>query len=291
MLPELQEYTRPAPRAAGPEAQQAALAEVLALLARPGIRTVPLAGGHTLLAARDAGIGAVVDITALGLDELRVEEAPDRRLVVGATVTRARLANWAPAREHLGGLLAQTADGWGGSLQNGRATVGGAVAAALDEPLLAALLACGAVVHTVSTEGHREVGLPEFLAERSVILGRPSLITALSIPLPEKGTGALATVGRTPSDTPIVAVAAVLAAGRARVGVCGFSGEPFRWSAAEEAVAAVTNPDRLPAALEAAAEKLPPPLPDYKGSGEYRREMAVLLARRAILEQWPASRE
>ena len=68
MLLNLREYHRPAE--AG---EQDGLAQALDLLARPQIRTVPLAGGNGLIASGDPTIEAVVDLQALGLTEISLD--------------------------------------------------------------------------------------------------------------------------------------------------------------------------------------------------------------------------
>ena len=65
MLLNLREYYRPTETG-----ETDGLALALELLARPNIRTVPLAGGDTLIGSGDPAIEAVVDLQALGLTEI-----------------------------------------------------------------------------------------------------------------------------------------------------------------------------------------------------------------------------
>jgi CO/xanthine dehydrogenase FAD-binding subunit len=85
--------------------------------------------------------------------------------------------------------------------------------------------------------------------------------------------GGLARVARTPTDQPIVAAAAVVDGDQRRLVVGGVAERPvlLRLAAADE----------LAPALEAAlADALL--LSDWLGSAEYRREMALVLGRRAL---------
>lgn len=283
MLLNLREYHRPAAEGREP---QAALADALALLARPGIRTVVLAGGDTLLASADPTIEAVVDLQGLGLDQLTFES--DRGLLhIGALVTRATLAA-AEEATPLHRLLAQAARRWGGSVQRNRATVGGAAVVAADnDPLPAALLVCDAEILLAGRDGSRAVPYARFIDQRAALLAAPAIVTGLRIATDRATTYALETVARTPSDAPIVLAAAALTvhAGRctrARLALGGVAPAPLRMPSVEAALEgrAPTAAAIADAAAQVAAQIAP--AGDFRGSGEYRREMAVVLARRAL---------
>jgi CO/xanthine dehydrogenase FAD-binding subunit len=302
MLLNLREYQRPGTGTGkGPvdaSWQAARLDEVLALLARPEVRTVPLAGGDTLLAAADPTIEAVVDLQGLGLDGITCDDA---WLRIGALATRTGLAaagaEW-QMRTGLAGvsnLLARSAARWAGSVQRNRATVGGAVAvAAGNDPLVTALLVADAVVALYSRDGHRELPMAAFLADRKAVLATPAIITELRVPLPAQAytTGAgLAIVGRTPADAPIVVVAAALtvADGRcaaARLAVGGVAPTPIRLLEAEKLLQAQALGRELIAAAANEAAAQVRPAGDFRGSVEYRQAMARVLSERALLEAW-----
>ncbi len=278
MLLNLREYHRPAAEGHG-------LQDALALLARPSIRTVVLAGGDTLLAAADPTIEAVVDLQGLGLDQLTFDH--ERGLLhIGALVTRARLA---AGEDNPLPFLGQCAQRWSGSVQRNRATVGGAaVVAADDDPLPAALLACDAEVILATQAGEQVVPYAEFLDQRAALLAAPAIVTGLRVAVTGDATGyALETVARTPADAPIVLAVAALAvqAGRcthARLVMGGVAPMPLRVPLVE---AALTGQSLTPDLIADAAAQLAPlvhPAGDFRGSSEYRREMAVVLARRAL---------
>ncbi len=289
MLLNLREYHRPGAGAKDGQ-PRARLEQALALLERPGLRTVALAGGDILLGSADAGIEAVVDLQALGLDQIAV--AGDS-LRIGAMVSRAGCARLAAAGE-LAALVATGARRWGGNVQRNRATVGGAVAiAAANDALVVALLACDALVALYTEDGSRDLPLVEFLPARAAWLAAPALITDLIVPTrPAEGTGAaLASVGRTPADDPIVVAAATitLAQGRcqaARLALGGVAAAPIRLSALEERLNGRPLEDGL---LQVAAEQVSgmiAPAGDYRGSSEYRRTVAAVLSARVLREAW-----
>lgn len=290
MLLNLREYHRPAAEGRGVQ-------DALNLLARPDIRTVVLAGGDTLLASADPTIEAVVDLQGLGLDQLTFE--PERgTLHIGALVTRARLATGTePLGEELSPLreiLGQCAQRWGGSVQRNRATVGGAAVVAADnDPLPAALLACDAEVVLATQAGEQVMPYAVFLDQRATLLAAPAIVTGLRVPLTDAATRfALETVARTPSDAPIVLAVAALSVGApgtndgrctaARLVLGGVAPTPLRVPVVE---AALTGQLLTPDIIADATAQLAPlvhPAGDFRGSSEYRREMAVVLARRAL---------
>jgi carbon-monoxide dehydrogenase medium subunit len=269
-MPKLAEYHRPA-----------TLEEALALLRREKIRTVPLAGGTSLVPTLGRRAKAVVDLQALKLDTLALE---GNRLHVGAMV---RLQQLVEAPE-AGPFLAGAAHAEGPHNLRNAATVGGTVAEAdpLSE-LLIALLVLDAEVN-LRLPDPTTVSLDRLLDSPGQMLdgGLISAVTALA-PVAAPMV-AMERVARTPKDRPIVAVAARLersgdlcsGAYLALAGVAGrpiclpkvedkLKGQPFGAELAELAAAAVAD------AIE--------PTSDFRASGEYRREMAVVLIRRALL--------
>lgn len=285
MLLNLREYHRISPQ----EPQQAALDHALALLARKNIHTVPLAGGSSLVGSGDPAIEAVVDLQGLGLDGIGVS---DGVLRIGAMVTRAVLARDENAGLY-NGLLGRAAHLWGGSVQRNRATVGGALAvAAFDDPLIAALLVSDARIVLYARDGYREVPLSDFVPDRAGLLAGPALIVEAKVPVPPAGAGAgLATVARTPSDSPIVLAAAalrvegMLCAG-ARLALGGVAPTAVRLTEVEARLTGQPLSDELIGSAAARVGALIDPPGDFRGGAEYRRAMAVVLSERVLLEAW-----
>lgn len=302
MLLNLREYQRPATGSANAE-QREALERVLALLARRDTHTVPLAGGDSLVASAARDIEAVVDLQGLGLDSILLEPADDGtpnsspRLAIGAMATRTALAASDAVTGVFDGILAEGARRWSGNIQRNRATAGGAVAvAAANDPLVAALLACDAVVVLYGAGGFREEPLSDFLPRRAEALGAPALITGLRIASLAPALGAhsgaaLAAVARTPADAPIVLAAAGLTAenGRcvsARLVAGGAGPTPLRLPEVEQLLTGQALDDGIISAAAARAAQLVQPVGDFRGSAEYRRAMVAVLSERALHEAW-----
>jgi CO/xanthine dehydrogenase FAD-binding subunit len=272
----LREYSRPA-------LQGGDLQDALALLARSDIHTVPLAGGDTLVGSGDRSVEAVVDLQGLNLDRLELMADPSG-LRIGALATRSALVDWprflsqpdgaSIGQEELVRFLAQAARCWGGNVQRNRATAGGAVVvAANNDALVAALLVSGALLTLHSAGGYRQMTLAEFLPGRAVLLAEPVLITEIVVPFRE-GHFALETVARTPSDVPIVLAAAHVSGATAHLALGGVADEPFFVVLDESVEDASAIAERIAAELD--------PRGDFRGSAEYRRAMARVLAERVL---------
>jgi CO/xanthine dehydrogenase FAD-binding subunit len=287
MLLNLREYHRPLAATSG---QRQALDRVLGLLARRAVHTAVLAGGDALIGSADPALEAVVDLQGTALDTIATEGTS---LAIGAMVTRSQLAADGPVTQLYHGIVAEGARRWGGSLQRNRATVGGAVVvAASNDPLVAALLACDAMVIVYGQEGWSEIALNDFIPQRAALLGAPHLVTGLSIPSAAAGTGAaLATVARTPADAPILLAVARLSVDKgicqaARLVVGGTSRTPERLVAVEnELQNAALAQSSLAAAATRAAERVRPDS-DILATAEYRRAMVAVLGERALQQAW-----
>ncbi len=289
MLLNLREYHRPAA-----DGDREGLARALELLARPDIRTAPLAGGDLLLGSADPAVEAVVDLQGLELD--LIGEEPDGRWRIGAMATRATLGERAThlrSASHVGQIIAEGARRWGGSVQRNRATVGGALAAAAaDDPLVVALLACDAYVTLYDLADSRLVPIADFLPHRADLLAAPALITEVILPRAERPAGAgLAHAARTPADAPIVVAAAVLACtgdrcAHARLALGGVAETPIRLPAVEAMLEGRLLSPGLIAQASARASELVNPTGDFRGSAEYRKAMAGVLSERALSQAW-----
>lgn len=170
------------------------LQEALDLLARSEPVTVPLGGG-TMLSRPGAGKFAVVDLQALGLNQI---ERQGDQLIIGATATLQSL--YAHAAVPAGLRVAIERETTYNLRQT--ASVGGAIVSADGRsPFAAALLALGAVLEwaggtTTSLEGY-------FAARKSASQG-----LILRVVIPVTGKIALEAISKTPADVPILIGAA-----------------------------------------------------------------------------------
>ncbi len=225
------------------------VAEALVLLQRPG--AIALAGGTQLIANMADDVEEVVDLQAVGLAEIEAG-AEDGSFSLGAMVRVQALVEDARMPE----LLRRLAHREGPNTFRNMSTIGGAVATADPESeLYAGLLAYEAMITMQSPAGVQTIPLTEFY------LPAGALITAVTVQ--SSGRGAAERVARTPADKPIVAVVGRKdEAGLVRLAVCGVAGRPV-----------LVEPEEV-AMLE--------PPADFRGSAEYRREMAAILTARVL---------
>lgn len=274
MLVNLQEYHRPG-----------SLEEAVALLRRSDRVTRPIAGGTVLAASWRPGLEALVDLSQLSLDYVRVEGIS---LCIGATTTLQEFVEHPDLATFASGLLVEATLAVGARNLRNAATLGGTLAMATgQDPLLTALLALDASL-TVYAPEPRQVPLNGFLGYREKLLDDGALITQVRLPLLIGPLGAAyVAVGRTPRDMPIVCAVARLElaegiASNVRLVLGGVARLPLRANEAERLLERkALTAERIEAAAEKAAADLDPPA-DFRGSAEYRREVARVLARRAL---------
>ena len=257
------------------------LKEALALLQRPEVATVPLAGGTWLVPnlrgdlpdTLSDSIDAVVDLGELGLSYVDLTHEVDGSwLRLGATTTLAELIEH-PACQIAGGLLAEAARREGPVNLRNAATIAGLVVQGNPESeLLLALLVLAA--HVLVDDGKQHVlPLPDLLADPQAALAG-GLVTEIRLPVPAPTLrGGLARVARTPKDHPIVAAAAVVDDEGARLALGGVSPKPL--------LLRLGGIEGVEAAVDEALQGVRIPA-DFRGSADYRRAMAPVVARRAI---------
>ena len=263
------------------------LADALKLLQQPG--TVALAGGTELIAGARRDVRAVVDLRALGLSYIRESGGA---IAIGATTTLAELAESPILRAVANGVIAQAAHRSAASVLRNQETVAGTLIVEPDSILAVALLALDARA-TVVRKDTRTVPLADFLSMREHLLMTKvtsvmALLTEITVPMTNP-RASLQTVARTPKDKPIVSVCAAARieknmARDVRIALGGIAETAVRASAAEKVLEGQALIDALvEKAARAAVEDLSP-RGDFRGSAAYRKEMAVVLTRRAIKE-------
>ncbi len=173
------------------------VAEALEILGRERGTTALLAGGTDLVARLGGSADAVVDLQAVGLDEVEVETD---RIVLGAIIRLQTIVSH-PATPD---LLRETALQEGPNTLRNAGTIGGVVVGAdWESELLAALLVYDAEVTIESLAGTKMLRLPAFLEDVKGSLAG-GLLTKVS--LAKEGVTAAERVARTPADRAIIAV-------------------------------------------------------------------------------------
>jgi CO/xanthine dehydrogenase FAD-binding subunit len=227
------------------------LDEAIALVADP--RAVILSGGTTANAEPDGSASVAVDLQALDLSGIDTDTNVVR---IGATTRLQDIVDSDDVPTLLRDLARREAPN---TIRN-VATVGGTIATTDPESqLLTGLLAYGATVTVVGDGSTSEHSIDELLGSASLLDG--SIITSVSVPT--GGAAAADRTARTPMDQSIVmAVAHRGSDGDVRLAVSGVAPVPM-----------IVAPEEL--------EALDPPS-DFRGSTEYRRQLASVLAGRVL---------
>jgi carbon-monoxide dehydrogenase medium subunit len=204
------------------------LKEAVSLLAEPGGRATPLAGGQSLVPLMNLRLvrpSMLVDLN--GLTDLARVEARSDGLVLGA-LTRQRELERSPLIAGSHPILAAAAAHIGTVQTRNRGTVGGSLAHADPQAELpVVLLACGATVTLVGHRGKRTVPISEFLLGPFQTARRPEELV-VEVVIPPHAAGAfreLVSPARAPAT---VAVAVVETTDGRRVrAVCGVGDRPM----------------------------------------------------------------
>jgi carbon-monoxide dehydrogenase medium subunit len=253
----------------------------------------PLAGGQSLvnvLKHRVAQVELLVDISRL--EELRrIESGSDGMLEIGACVTYDEIDQSERVRSSHP-LLAEVAGHIEDQQIRCRGTIGGNCC--LSDPtnnLPPLLVALDATMVIESSSGQREVPAGEFFhGYFATAVEEGELLRSIRVPALGPGAGAgYSTVAVGTDSKAIARAAAVVVATNgqitdARVVLACVSPAPMHHPGMEEALrGSPATPEAVREASQRIGEDLEP-LGDVHGSAEYRREMARVVARRAVLE-------
>ncbi len=264
--------------------------EAIAALAEHGDEAKILAGGQSLLPVLRMRLNAPELVIDLGrIDSLRGVRDDGGAIVIGAMTTHHDVKGDPLVQEHAV-LIAKATEDLADAQVRHRGTFGGSLAHA--DPagdLGAAALALGAEFVIQGPSGTRTVAAPDFFVDLfETAVGEDEILTEVRVP---KHTGWGATYEkfvRVAHQWPIVAVAACVRIedgiiAEARVGLTNMGATPIRASVVESALVGVpATEDGVRAAAELAAEGTNPPT-DLNGSADYRRHLARVLTRRAVL--------
>jgi carbon-monoxide dehydrogenase medium subunit len=236
----------------------------------------PLSGGQTLLPTLKARLGrpsALVDLSTIA--DLKGIEVTGAHVTVKAATTHAEVAGHEGVR-HAIPALAHLAAHIGDPQVRHRGTIGGSVAN--NDPAAcypSAVLGLGA---TVMTSAGDVAADDWFQGMFTTALEPGAIVTGVKFPVPQKAS--YQKFVQPASRFALVGVFVAKFAGAVRVAVTG-AGEQgcFRWTAAEQALAA----DFSPAAVEAlAAPSSDGLIGDIHGSPEYRAHLIKVMTKRAV---------
>lgn len=267
------------------------VAEALDLL-RSNEGAAPLAGGQSLtnvLKHRVASVDLLVDISALA-DLRSITRVAEGGIEIGACVTYDEIDHSKEVRaghDIVGRVASHIEDQ---QIRN-RGTIGGNCC--LSDPtnnLPPLLVALDATMNIRSAEGARQVSAEEFFKGYFLTALQPGeLLTSITIPPLVEGMGAgyVSVAVAADSKAIVRAAARVEVSGvirDARVVLARVASVPLRHHGMEEAMrGAPPTPETVHAAADAIGSDVEP-IADSHGSSQYRREMARVVARRAVLE-------
>ena len=252
---------------------------------------VPVTGAFHLVARKLRAATCLVDISAAGLDYVKVE---GKKLAIGGTATFQQIVKSKELNEAMNGLLPKAARAYSTIIQRNMTTLQDVLfgyATCFD--LLTALLALDTQV-TVQGKKKNIVPLADFFrSENKVVLGNQEIATEFSAKLPSGDTGAsLQRLALTDGDAvAILNVAVVLKmAGKkcaeVRIAVGGGLPAPVRLTALEQELADKPLDAALAESVSAKAADLIQPVSDIRGSAQYRKQISGVLVRRALEEAY-----
>ena len=268
----------------------ATLAEALDVLAEHGDSAKILAGGQSLLPILRMRLNAPELLVDLGkVSELRGVFDDGPGIVIGAMTRYDELLADPLAREHAK-LLIDAVETVADAQIRHRGTVGGALAHADPAGDVGApMLALDASFVIVGPRGQRVVAGEDFFEDTfTTAVGDDEILAAIRVP---KHTGwgtRYEKFVRVSHQWSIVAVAAAVRVegdtiAEARVGLTNMGTVPLRAHAVEQSLVGVRlDEESVGAACAAAAEGTNPPS-DLNADADYRRHLATVLTRRAVL--------
>ena len=264
--------------------------DALTALAQHGDEAKIIAGGQSLLPVLRMRLNAPEMIIDLGrIDGLRGVREDGDALVIGAMTRHSVIASDPLVAEHAT-LLTKAVEHLADAQIRHRGTFGGALAHA--DPagdMGAAALALGAEFVIAGSGGTRTVTADDFFVDLfETAIGEDEILTEIRVPK-HTGWGAhYEKFVRVVHQWPIVAVAAAIRTdggtiAEARIGLTNMGSTPVRAHAAEAAlVGQQATEDGVREAAAKAADGTTPPS-DLNGDADYRRHLATVLTRRAVL--------
>jgi aerobic carbon-monoxide dehydrogenase medium subunit len=265
--------------------------DALSALSEHGDDAKIMAGGQSLLPVLRMRLNAPEVVIDLGrIESLRGIREDGDALVIGALTTHSEMVTNDLVHQHallLSKAAAEVAD----NQIRHRGTFGGSCAHA--DPagdMGSAALAMDAEFVIAGPGGSRSVPATDFFVDLfETAIGEDEILTEIRVPK-KTGWGAhYEKFVRVAHQWPIVAVAATVSASggtisQAKVALTNMGSTPLRATATEGAVAgAAATEDGVRAAAEQAADGTRPPS-DLNGDADYRKHLATVLTRRAVLK-------
>ncbi len=268
----------------------ASVEDVIAALTQFGDEAKIIAGGQSLLPVLRLRLNAPEMIIDLGkIDALRGVRDDGDAIVIGAMTPHAVVGSDPLVAEHAL-LITKAVEHLADVQVRHRGTFGGALAHADPAGDLGApALALGSEFVIVGPGGSRTVAADDFFVDLfETAIGEDEILTEVRVPK-HTGWGAhYEKFVRVAHQWPIVAVAATVKVdggtiSEACVGLTNMGSVPLRARAVEAALAGQPATDEAVRAAAAQAADGANPPSDLNGDADYRRHLATVLTRRAVL--------
>jgi carbon-monoxide dehydrogenase medium subunit len=267
------------------------VADALAALTEHGDDAKVLAGGQSLLPILRMRLNAPGVVVDLGrIPELQGISEEGDTIVIGAMTTYAAVLASEVVSTHAGLLSKAVATVADPQIRH-RGTVGGALVHADPAGDVGApVLALGAELVVAGAGGAtRTVAADDFFEDLfTTAVGEGELLTQIRIPKHTGWGSHYEKFVRVSHQWSIVAVAAAVrveggSIAEARVGLTNMGSTPLRAKAVEDAlVGQAATDEAVRSAVASVAEGTNPPS-DLNGAAEYRKHLATVLTRRAVL--------
>jgi carbon-monoxide dehydrogenase medium subunit len=246
-----------------------------------------LAGGHSLIPAMKLRLtrpSKLVDIA--GIAALKDIHEEDGEIVIGAAATHAEIMHDSLVKQHLP-FFVEGASLIGDVQVRNYGTIGGSLAhsdPAADWPAM--VLAADANIQVQGPNGRRLIKATDFFTGLfTTSLQEDEIITAIRIPVPPDGTRSTYQKFAQPASRFALAACAVMRFpnGKTNIAFTGVSDNAFRDADAEKVVSGKTlSNDTIAAAVDAALQDVTI-LSDHYASEEYRRHLAKVYLKKALM--------
>jgi aerobic carbon-monoxide dehydrogenase medium subunit len=264
--------------------------EALQLLAEGGDDAKIIAGGQSLLPVMKLRLAApelLIDLAKI--DSLKGIRDDGDAIVIGAMTPYFEVVGDPLVAEHAS-LIARCVETVADPQVRHRGTIGGSCAHADPaSDLPAPMLALDAEFVIAGPGGERRVAAADFFQDLfTTALGDDEILIEVRVPKYTGWGSAYEKFVRVAQQWAIAGVAATVRTeggtiAEARLGLTNMGPTPVRARAAEQALAGVAvEPDAVAGALAGIADGTAPPT-DLNGDPEYRRHLATILGRRAVL--------
>jgi carbon-monoxide dehydrogenase medium subunit len=267
------------------------LQEAIDLMATAGGNASVMAGGTDLLVRMKGGFvepDLIVDIKSI--KELGAVTQTGEGFLIGAAVPCAALGEMAALKAAWPGVV-EAANLIGSKQIQGRCTIAGNLCnASPAADSVPALVAAGALAVIAGPKGRRSLAVEDIATGPGhTSLDRDEIIEAIRLenPAPRSGDAYLRFIPRTEMDIAVVGVGVNMtldAEGRiawARVALGAVAPTVLLVTRAAEAMVGTKLDDAALAGLAAACSEACRPIDDKRGTVEFRRKVAGVLARRA----------